>query len=73
MVGNRSGTGEEHMLPVQDETVTFKGAAAAVDEVVYLPTGESLPYEFKDGQLTINVPAEKRSKLVDVIRVTLAE
>jgi hypothetical protein len=61
------------MLPVQDQTVIFKGADAPVDEVVYLPTGESLPYKMRDGQLTINVPAEKRSKLVDVIRITFAE
>ena len=74
MVGTRSGTGEEHMLPVDDLTVTFKGVDNPVDEVVYLPTGEFLAYSREEnGRLSIDVPAEKRSRLVDVIRITFAE
>jgi len=39
--------------------------------VLFLEDGKPLPFTWKDQQLTINVPAARRSKLYDVIKITL--
>ena len=73
MRGTRVGSSESDMVAVQDEVIVFQGVDAPIKEVVYMPTGLPLDYEFNDGKLTIKVLAKDRSTLVDIIRITFME
>ncbi len=70
--GSRIGTSESDMRPVENAIVSLSGISAPV-EVIYMPTGQPLEYQFSDGQLTVQITMKERSKLVDVIRITLSQ
>ena len=64
------GRRENELQPASDVTLTLKGAPKP-KTVRLLGTGTPLPHHYADGVLTVDVPAAKRSQLVDVVRVDL--
>ncbi len=61
---------DKDMLPPVGETLTLSGVAPPAS-VTLLGDGSALKYAFTDGMLTVELPASKRTKLVDVVRVEL--
>jgi alpha-L-fucosidase len=64
------GKFEADQLPPSDETVTLK-AATAPRSVKLLGDGSALKYTVNDGSITVELPAAKRTKLVDVVAIDL--
>lgn len=64
------GSYEKDLLPATDETLTLKGVSAPTD-VKILRDGSSLKYSYSDQTVIITLPASKRTKLVDVVKVEL--
>jgi len=64
------GSYENDLLAATDETLTLKGVSAPTD-VKILRDGSSLKYSYSDQTVTITLPASKRTKLVDVVKVEL--
>jgi hypothetical protein len=60
----------EDQLPAADETLTLSGVPKP-KAVVMMGTGKPLEFTHNDGTLTVPVPAALRTKLVDVVQVTL--
>ncbi|HSU69744.1 MAG TPA: alpha-L-fucosidase [Tepidisphaeraceae bacterium] len=56
--------------PAKDETLTFKGIPKAAN-VKLLGDGQALDHSLADGTLTVQLPASRRTKLVDVVAVEL--
>lgn len=61
---------DSEMLPPADEQLTLSGIAEPTD-VKMLSDGTELQYNYADKTLTVQLPAEKRTKLVDVVEVDL--
>lgn len=66
------GTDAAEIVPASDVKLTLKGIAAKPQAVRLLADGTSLQSEFADGSLTIQLPADKRTNLVDVVVVDLS-
>ncbi len=64
------GAYEQDLLPATDATLTLTGAGKPV-RVVLTSDGSELKHEYAGKTLTITLPAAKRTKLVDVVRVDL--
>ena len=64
------GSYEKDLLPAQDETLTLKGVSTPT-AVKLLRDGSSLKYSYADHTVTIELPASKRTRLVDVVEVEL--
>jgi alpha-L-fucosidase len=64
------GRFESEQLPPSDETVTLK-AATGPRAVKLLGDGSALKYTVHDGSITVELPAAKRTKLVDVVAIDL--
>jgi len=64
------GRFEKDLLPASDATVTLKGVAKPLS-VRLLRDGTSLKSTYADGALTVDLPASKRSKTVDVVKIEL--
>lgn len=64
------GAYEKDMLPPADETLTLRGVARPTS-VTLLGDGSHPQYSFADGVLTVRLPAVRRTRLVDVVRVEL--
>jgi alpha-L-fucosidase len=64
-----NGVFEKDLLPAEDATVTLD--AVSKPRSVRLLGGARLEHTFADGTVTIKLPAAKRTKLVDVVEVTL--
>jgi alpha-L-fucosidase len=62
------GSYERDLLPATDETLTLKGVSTPTD-VKLLSDGSSLKYSYADQTVIIQLPASRRSKLVDVVQV----
>ena len=58
-------------FPARDEKLTLKGVAKPVS-VKLLGDGSELKYDVSGDGLAIDLPASKRSKLVDVVAIQLA-
>ena len=65
------GAYEKDLLPPTDLTLTLKGIANPA-AVKLLSDGTALNYSYADKILTVTLPATKRTKLVDVVKVELA-
>ena len=65
---NGEGYRVEHMLPLEDVALTLTGIPQPV-AVTLLSTGESLDHSYQGRQLTVRLPAIKRSNTVDVIKI----
>jgi alpha-L-fucosidase len=66
-----NGMLDKDLLPAADERLTFTGVAGKPARVILLDGGSPLPHTFADGTVTIVLPAAKRTKLVDVVRIDL--
>jgi hypothetical protein len=65
---------QEDMLVPDDVTLTLKGAnQPASVKLLGQPSSDAvLKYQYSDRSITIQVPAAKRSTLVDVVEVKLS-
>jgi alpha-L-fucosidase len=59
---------EQARLPPKDETLTLRGVAKPAS-VKLLGDNAELAFDYKDQTLTVQLPASKRTNLVDVVRV----
>jgi alpha-L-fucosidase len=64
------GAYDKDLLPGVDTTVTLKGVSRPT-AVRLLGSGKTLTYDYADNGVTIQVPADVRTKLVDVVEVHL--
>jgi alpha-L-fucosidase len=64
------GKFEADLLPATDESLTLK-AAGKPKAVKLLADGSKLDFTVADGVITVQLPAGKRSNLVDVVQVDL--
>jgi len=65
------GAYEKDLLPAADSALTLTGANRPV-KVSLTSDGSELKHDYSGGTLTIHLPASKRTKLVDVVRVDLS-
>jgi alpha-L-fucosidase len=65
------GTYEKDLLPAADTTLTLTGVAKPT-AVSLLRDGGTLSYDYRGTTLLVQLPASKRSQLVDVVRVELS-
>jgi alpha-L-fucosidase len=61
---------DDDMLPPSEVTLTLKGVSKPVT-VKLVGDGTALKYDYADNMVTIQLPASKRTKLVDVVEVKL--
>ena len=66
-----AGAYEKDLLPPTDTTITLAGASKPA-RVVLTSDGSELKYNFSGATLTIQLPAAKRTQLVDVVQVDLS-
>ena len=66
----KGGVYDEDLLPAGDATVTLKGISQP-RAVRLLDDKSALKYDYADKTLTVQVPANKRTRLVDVVQVEL--
>jgi hypothetical protein len=52
-----------------DVVITLKGQRVKPSFVTLLGDGTALEHRFSNGVLTVTIPASRRTKLVDVVRV----
>ncbi|RPD40014.1 glycoside hydrolase [Chitinophaga barathri] len=65
-----NGKYEQDRLPAEDVTITLK-TAAKPRSIKMLASGEKLNYTYNNQEISVTVPASKRTNLVDVVRVEL--
>ncbi|HWX18689.1 MAG TPA: alpha-L-fucosidase [Candidatus Binatia bacterium] len=65
------GEYQQNLLPPADETFTLKGIDKPAG-VKLLSTGKELKHAWTNKMLTVQFPASSRTKLVDVVQVSLA-
>jgi alpha-L-fucosidase len=61
---------EKDILPPADETLTLTGVAQPA-RATLLRDGSPVPFTFANGTVSVTLPASKRTKLVDVVRIDL--
>ena len=67
-----NGMFDSDMLPLETVKMEFKGASKPT--AVTLNSDDSpLAFDYADGTLSVTLPVEKRSKLVDVVKVELPQ
>ena len=64
------GSSDDDKQPVEDEKLTLKNAGNP-SSVTLLADGKPLDFSASDGVVTIQLPASRRSSLVDVVEVKL--
>jgi len=62
---------DKDMLPLKDTTLTLRGLAAAPQSVTLLGDGQPVAHAYRDGTLTVSLPAARRTQLPDVVEVKL--
>jgi alpha-L-fucosidase len=67
----KGGAYEKDLLPACDFTLTLTGAGKPA-RVVLTSDGRELKHEYSGTSLTIQLPADRRTPLVDVVQVDLA-
>jgi len=65
-----NGKYDEDRLPAEDVVLTLK-TASAPKSVKLLASGEDLNFKYADQQVLVNLPANKRTNLVDVVKIEL--
>ncbi len=63
-----NGDADREMQDAEDEVLTLKGVGS-VGKVILLGDGKGLEHQFADGVVTVQLPAKRRTKLVDVVGV----
>ena len=66
------GSYEKDQLPPQDVTLSIKGITKPT-AVKLLSDGSTLAFDATGGKVTVQLPAAKRSNLVDVVKIELPE
>jgi alpha-L-fucosidase len=66
----KAGNYDAYMTPAEDVTLTLK-TSAKPESVTLLGDGSSLKHDFAHGEVTIQLPASKRTKLLDVVCIQL--
>lgn len=66
----RGGSYAADLLPATDENLTLKGVAQP-KSVKLLRDGSTLKYSYSDNTVTVELPATKRTQLVDVVQIDL--
>jgi alpha-L-fucosidase len=64
----KGGAYDKDLLPAKDITITLKGVSKP-STVTLLGDGSELKCGYSGGALTVELPASKRTKLVDVVKV----
>ncbi len=65
------GMFDKDMLPLSDLTLRLKGISTKPESVTLLGDGSELPFEYASKTVAIQLPAARRSKLVDVVQVVI--
>ena len=70
----KGANGKEGMFDAEMEdpgevVLTLKGQPVKPSSVILLGDGTALDHQFSNGVLTVTIPAARRTKLVDVVRV----
>ena len=60
-----------HAFPNFHKALIVQEVAKRPSRVVLLRTGEEVPFEYKNNTLTIQIPAHKRTRMVDTVKVYL--
>ena len=60
-----------HAFPNFHKALIVQEVAKCPSRVVLLRTGEEVPFEYKNNTLTIQIPAHKRTRMVDTVKVYL--
>jgi alpha-L-fucosidase len=68
-----NGTQESELLPPEETTLSIKGIATKPASVKLLADGSNLVFDYSDGAVSVKLPAAKRTKLVDVVKIELAK
>ena len=71
VVPQSKGRFPKDLLPPTDVTVTLSGVAKPT-RVILTSDGSALKYSYADSTITIQLPAAKRSQLVDVVQIDLS-
>lgn len=66
------GSSDDDLEPASDEQLQLKGIQSKPASVKLLGDGTALTFKFEDGTVSVELPASKRTKLVDVVAVKLA-
>jgi hypothetical protein len=66
------GSFAKDYLPPKDQTLTLRGIGTTNVSATLLGDGNALECDVADGGVTIKLPANKRTELVDVVRVELS-
>lgn len=66
------GLQDENQVSAVDETITIKGVTQPTS-VKLMGDGQTLESSFADGTMTVKLPANRRTKLVDVIAMELGK
>jgi alpha-L-fucosidase len=67
---DKRGNFDAYMTPAEDATLTLKSVAKP-ESVTLVGDGSALSHDFAVGTVTVQLPAEKRTKLLDVVRIQL--
>lgn len=59
----------EDLLPPKNETLTFTGKSGKPHSATLLRDGSALKFSYTDNTTSVQLPAAKRSKLVDVVKL----
>jgi len=62
-----------HQLPPVAETLTLSGLAAKPASVTLLGTGQALAFDYAKGTLSVPLPVDVRTRLVDVVEISLPD
>jgi len=65
------GPFDSDILPHKDTNITLRGITTKPATVKFRADGSPLTFDFKDNTVTIQLPAAKRTNLVDVVEVEL--
>jgi alpha-L-fucosidase len=68
---NSDGTADDDMLPPTDQILSLKGIAGKPSSVRLMGDASELKFDSSDGVVNVQLPAAKRSKLVDVVEIDL--
>ena len=58
-----------HAFPNFHKTIVLKNMRSSPKQVLMLRTGETIPFSYSEGEVYINISPEKRSRMVDTIKL----
>ena len=58
-----------HMFPNFHKTIVLKEIKSSPKQAILLRTGENIPFSYSEGEIHLNVSPEKRSRMVDTIKL----